>query len=305
MKYLSIDKSIGTTPHIRLSRIFPNAEVWLKDERRNPSGSIKDRAALAMVEDAEREGLLKPGSVIVEPTSGNTGIGLAMVAAVKGYRLILTMPESMSVERRIILKAYGVEIILTPAAQGMQGAIDKAKELMAQLPSAWMPMQFANPANPNTHSLTTAKEILADFPDGLDMVVAGVGTAGHITGVGRTLKEAFPNIQVIAVEPFDSPVLSGGQRAPHPIQGIGAGFVPQNLDRGVIDEIITVKADEAFECMRLLARTEGILAGISTGANIAAVKKLLSVKQSNPKILTFAYDTGERYLSVKGIWDEG
>lgn len=303
MKYLSIDKSIGTTPHIRLSRIFPNAEVWLKDERRNPSGSIKDRAALAMVEDAEREGLLKPGSVIVEPTSGNTGIGLAMVAAVKGYRLILTMPESMSVERRIILKAYGVEIILTPAAQGMQGAIDKAKELMAQLPSAWMPMQFANPANPNTHSLTTAKEILADFPEGVDMVVAGVGTAGHITGVGRGLKTAFPNIQVIAVEPFDSPVLSGGQRAPHPIQGIGAGFVPQNLDRGVIDEIITVKADEAFECMRLLARTEGILAGISTGANIAAVKKLLSAKQSNPRILTFAYDTGERYLSVKGIWD--
>ncbi|MBC7124189.1 MAG: cysteine synthase A [Bacteroidales bacterium] len=303
MKYLSIDKSIGATPHIRLSRIFPNAEVWLKDERRNPSGSIKDRAALAMVEDAEREGLLKPGSVIVEPTSGNTGIGLAMVAAVKGYRLILTMPESMSVERRVILKAYGAEIILTPAAQGMQGAIDRAKELMAQLPSAWMPMQFANPANPNTHSLTTAKEILADFPEGLDMVVAGVGTAGHITGVGRGLKTAFPNIQVIAVEPFDSPVLSGGQRAPHPIQGIGAGFVPQNLDRGVIDEIITIKADEAFECMRLLARTEGILAGISSGANIAAVKKLLSVKQTNPRILTFAYDTGERYLSVKGIWD--
>lgn len=302
---MSIDKSIGATPHIRLSRIFPNAEVWLKDERRNPSGSIKDRAAMAMVEDAERKGLLKPGSVIVEPTSGNTGIGLAMVAAVKGYRLILTMPESMSVERRVILKAYGAEIILTPAVQGMQGAIDKAKELIAQLPSAWMPMQFANPANPNTHSLTTAKEILADFPEGLDMVVAGVGTAGHISGVGRGLKTAFPNIQVIAVEPFDSPVLSGGQRAPHPIQGIGAGFVPQNLDRGVIDEIITVKADEAFECMRLLARTEGILAGISTGANIAAVKKLLSVKQSNPKILTFAYDTGERYLSVKGIWDEG
>lgn len=300
---MSIDKSIGATPHIRLSRLFPNAEVWLKDERRNPSGSIKDRAAMAMVEDAERKGLLKPGSVIVEPTSGNTGIGLAMVAAVKGYGLILTMPESMSVERRIILKAYGAEIILTPAAQGMQGAIDKAKEFMAQLPSAWMPMQFANPANPNTHSLTTAKEILADFPEGVDMVVAGVGTAGHITGVGQGLKAAFPNIQVIAVEPFDSPVLSGGQRGSHPIQGIGAGFVPQNLDRGVIDEIITVKADEAFECMRLLARIEGILAGISTGANIAAVKKLQSVKQANPRILTFAYDTGERYLSVKGIWD--
>jgi cysteine synthase A len=303
MKYLSIDKSIGYTPHVRLNRLFQNAEVWLKDERRNPSGSIKDRAALAMVEDAEREGLLMPGSVIVEPTSGNTGIGLAMIAAIKGYRLILTMPESMSVERRALLKAYGAEIVLTSAALGMQGAIDKAKEILSSIPSAWMPMQFANPANPNTHSLTTAKEILADFPDGVDFIVAGVGTAGHITGVGRGLKAAFPNIQVIAVEPFDSPVLSGGQRGSHPIQGIGAGFVPQNLDRGVIDEIITIKADEAFECMRLLARTEGILAGISTGANVAAVKKLLSVKQANPRILTFAYDTGERYLSVKGIWE--
>jgi len=300
---LSIDKSIGYTPHVRLNRLFQNAEVWLKDERRNPSGSIKDRAALAMVEDAEREGLLMPGSVIVEPTSGNTGIGLAMIAAIKGYRLILTMPESMSVERRALLKAYGAEIVLTSAALGMQGAIDKAKEILSSIPSAWMPMQFANPANPNTHSLTTAKEILADFPDGVDFIVAGVGTAGHITGVGRGLKAAFPNIQVIAVEPFDSPVLSGGQRGSHPIQGIGAGFVPQNLDRGVIDEIITIKADEAFECMRLLARTEGILAGISTGANVAAVKKLLSVKQANPRILTFAYDTGERYLSVKGIWE--
>lgn len=300
---MGIDKSIGATPHVRLSRLFPNAEVWLKDERRNPSGSIKDRAALAMVEDAEQQGLLKPGGVIVEPTSGNTGIGLAMVAAVKGYRLILTMPESMSVERRAIVKAYGAEIILTPAAQGMQGAIDKARELMAHLPSAWMPMQFANPANPNIHLLTTVKEIIADFPEGLDMVVAGVGTAGHITGVGRGLKAAFPSIQVIAVEPFDSPVLSGGQRGSHPIQGIGAGFVPPNLDRGAIDDIITVKADEAFECTRLLARTEGILAGISTGANIAAVKKLLSEKQPNLRVLTFAYDTGERYLSVKGIWD--
>ncbi len=300
---MSIDKSIGYTPHVRLNRLFQNAEVWLKDERRNPSGSIKDRAALAMVEDAEREGLLMPGSVIVEPTSGNTGIGLAMIAAIKGYRLILTMPESMSVERRALLKAYGAEIVLTSAALGMQGAIDKAKEILSSIPSAWMPMQFANPANPNTHSLTTAKEILADFPEGVDFIVAGVGTAGHITGVGRGLKAAFPNIQVIAVEPFDSPVLSGGQRGSHPIQGIGAGFVPQNLDRGVIDEIITIKADEAFECMRLLARTEGILAGISTGANVAAVKKLLSVKQANPRILTFAYDTGERYLSVKGIWE--
>jgi cysteine synthase A len=303
MKCTSVEKSIGATPHIRLSRLFPNAEVWLKDERRNPSGSIKDRAALAMVEDAEQQGLLKPGSVIVEPTSGNTGIGLAMVAAVKGYRLILTMPESMSVERRAILRAYGADIILTPATQGMQGAIDKARELMAHLPSAWMPMQFANPANPNIHLLTTAKEILADFPQGIDMVVAGVGTAGHITGVGRGLKAAFPNIQAIAVEPFDSPVLSGGQRGLHPIQGIGAGFAPQNLDRSVIDKIITVKADEAFECMRLLARTEGILAGISTGSNIAAVKKLLIEQHGNPKILTFAYDTGERYLSVSGIWE--
>lgn len=303
MKYISIDKSIGVTPHIRLSRLFQKAEVWLKDERRNPTGSIKDRAARAMVDAAEEQGLLKPGGVIVEPTSGNTGIGLAMVAAVRGYRLILTMPESMSVERRTILRAYGAEIILTPAAQGMQGAIDRAKELLTHLPSAWMPMQFANPANPNIHLLTTAKEILADFPEGLDMVVAGVGTAGHITGVGRRLKAAFPNIQVIAVEPFDSPVLSGGQRGSHPIQGIGAGFAPQNLDRGVIDKIITVKADEAFDSMRLLARTEGILAGISTGANIAAIKKLLIEQQHNPKILTFAYDTGERYLSVNGIWE--
>ncbi|HDP75912.1 MAG TPA: cysteine synthase A [Bacteroidales bacterium] len=303
MKYLSIDKSIGNTPHIRLNRLFPNAEVWLKDERRNPSGSIKDRAAMAMVEDAEEQGLLKPGSVIVEPTSGNTGIGLSMVAAVKGYRLILTMPESMSVERRALLKAYGAEIVLTPAALGMQGAIDKAKEILSSIPSAWMPMQFANAANPSIHFQTTAQEILADFPDGVDIIVAGVGTAGHITGIGLGLKAAFPNIQVIAVEPSDSPVLSGGQRGSHPIQGIGAGFVPQNLDRSVIGKIITVKADEAFECMHLLARTEGILAGISTGANIAAVKKLLIEQHGNPKILTFAYDTGERYLSVSGIWE--
>jgi len=303
MKYLSIDKSIGNTPHIRLNRLFPNAEVWLKDERRNPSGSIKDRAAMAMVEDAERKGFLKPNGVIVEPTSGNTGIGLAMIAAIKGYRLILTMPESMSVERRALLKAYGAEIVLTPAALGMQGAIDKAKEILSSIPSAWMPMQFANAANPSIHFQTTAKEILADLSDGVDIIVAGVGTAGHITGVGRGLKTAFPNIQVIAVEPFDSPVLTGGQRGSHPIQGIGAGFVPPNLDRGVIDDIITVKADEAFECMRLLVRTEGILAGISTGANIAAVKKLLSEKQPNLRILTFAYDTGERYLSVNGIWE--
>lgn len=300
---MSIDKSIGNTPHIRLNRLFPNAEVWLKDERRNPSGSIKDRAAMAMVEDAERKGFLKPNGIIVEPTSGNTGIGLAMIAAIKGYRLILTMPESMSVERRALLKAYGAEIVLTPAALGMQGAIDKAKEILSSIPSAWMPMQFANAANPSIHFQTTAQEILADFPDGVDIIVAGVGTAGHITGVGRGLKALFPNVRIIAVEPSDSPVISGGERGPHPIQGIGAGFVPQNFDRSIVDDIVTVKSNEAFECMRALARNEGILAGISTGANIAAVKKLLPNLHAELRVLTFAYDTGERYLSVSGIWE--
>ncbi len=303
MKYTSVDKSLGFTPHIRLGRLFPALEVWLKDERRNPSGSIKDRAALAMVEDAECRGVLKPGEVIVEPTSGNTGIGLAMVAAVKGYRLILTMPESMSVERRAMLKAYGAEVVLTPAALGMQGAIEKANEICLSIPSAWMPMQFSNPANPDIHSQTTAYEIITDFPDGIDIMVAGVGTAGHITGVGRKLKSVFPNTKVIAVEPYDSPVLSGGKRGSHPIQGIGAGFVPKNLDRSVIDEILLVNADEAIEGMRFLARMEGILAGISTGANVAAVKRLQNSITTRQRILTFAYDTGERYISVNGIWE--
>lgn len=303
MKYSSIAKSVGSTPHIRLGRLFPDHEVWIKDERRNPTGSIKDRAALAMVEDAERRGLLKPGAIIVEPTSGNTGIGLAMVAAIKGYRLVLTMPESMSVERRVILRAYGAEIVLTPAQLGMQGAIDRATEIFNSFPSAWMPMQFANPANPMVHYQVTAQEIINDFPNGIDIVVAGVGTAGHITGVGRALKEVFPNVKLIAVEPFESPVLSGGAKGIHPIQGIGAGFIPRNYEKGIIDEIVTVKGNDAIEQMRELARIEGILAGVSTGANVSAIKHVLPMLKHKHTVLTFAYDTGERYLSVKGVWD--
>jgi cysteine synthase A len=303
MKLFGIEGRIGNTPHIRLSKLFESNDVWLKDERMNPTGSIKDRAAMAMISDAEQQGLIKYGSTIVEPTSGNTGIGLAMIAALKGYKLILTMPESMSVERRKLLEAYGATIVLTPASLGMDGAISKASEIVEHTPGSWMPMQFSNKSNPQIHYRTTAEEIIQDFPNGVSALVAGVGTAGHISGVGKRLKEVFPSIKVYAVEPSASPVLSGGNKGPHKIQGIGAGFVPDNLDRAVVDEIIRIENDEAFEAVRRLARREGILAGISTGANIAAVCKLVELGKAHGTVLTFAYDTGDRYLSVSDLWN--
>lgn len=301
MKAQSLLETVGGTPHIRLNKLFPNNEVWIKDERRNPSGSIKDRASLAMIEDAEQNGLLKTESVIIEPTSGNTGIGLAMISAIKGYRLILTMPESMSIERRRLLSAYGAELVLTPKTEGMRGAIAKAEEIVKTTPNAWMPMQFSNKSNPNTHYINTAKEIVADFPDGIDYLVVGVGTGGHISGVGNKLKEVFPHLKIIAVEPLDSPVISEGKAGPHPIQGIGAGFIPQNLNRDIIDEVITVKGADAFEMLRKFAKTEGFLAGISTAANLVAVAELLLEIEPNKRIITFAYDSAERYLSVDGL----
>lgn len=302
MKAQSLLQSVGGTPHIRLNKLFPNNEVWIKDERRNPSGSIKDRAALAMIEDAERNGTLKSGSIIVEPTSGNTGIGLAMISAIKGYQLILTMPESMSIERRRLLSAYGAELVLTPKTEGMKGAIAKAEEIVKSKQNAWMPMQFANNANPETHYSNTAKEIIADFPDGIDYLVVGVGTGGHISGVGKKLKEIFPQMRIIAVEPVDSPMISEGKAGAHPIQGIGAGFIPSNLNRNVIDEVIRINGADAFEMVRKFAITEGFLAGISTGANIVAVVELLTKIESDKRILTFAYDSAERYLSVEGLF---
>jgi len=303
MKANSVVETIGRTPHIRLSKLFPDHEVWLKDERRNPGGSIKDRIALAMVEDAEQSGLLKSDGIIVEPTSGNTGIGLAMVGAVKGYRVILTMPESMSLERRKLLTAYGAELVLTPRENGMKGAIEKAQEILANTPNAWMPMQFENASNPNIHYRTTAREIMVDFPDGFDYYVGGVGTGGHVHGVGKALKEKFSKIKVIAVEPFDSPVLNGGKPSPHPIQGIGAGFVPKNYSIEVVDRIVTIKKEEAFEMAKRAASEEGLFVGISSGANLAAIRNIVSEVPKGSRILTFSYDTGERYLSVDGLWE--
>ncbi|HPD95051.1 MAG TPA: cysteine synthase A [Tenuifilaceae bacterium] len=302
MKVKNVLDSIGGTPHVRLSRLFPENEVWIKDERRNPAGSIKDRAAYAMIEDAEKRGVLQKNGVIVEPTSGNTGIGLAMIAAVKGYRIILTMPESMSIERRRLLSAYGAELVLTPTSEGMKGAIAKAEEIVAKIPNAWMPMQFSNEANPNAHYRTTANEIIEDFPDGVDYLIVGVGTGGHISGVGKRLKEVFPAIKVIAVEPVTSPVISKGIAGSHPIQGIGAGFIPKNLNRQVVDDIITIDGDKAYEYVRKLARVEGLLAGISTGANLAATEAYLPEIGRNKRALTFAYDSGDRYLSVEGLF---
>lgn len=303
MKHENIIECIGGTPHVRIRNVFPGAEhVWMKLERSNPGGSIKDRIAAAMVKDAEDRGLLKEGSVIIEPTSGNTGIGLAMVAAVKGYRLILLMPDSMSVERRRILKAYGAEIVLTPGERGMKGAMEKARELASDLPEAWIPSQFDNPANPSIHESTTAPEILSDFPEGLDFLVTGVGTGGHITGVSRILKQHMPGIRVIAVEPAGSPVISGGEPGKHGIMGIGAGFIPGNLDRELLDEVIQVEKSEAYEFARRLAREEGIFSGISTGASLAAVAKVLDRSDRASRILTFNYDTGERYLSVEDLF---
>jgi cysteine synthase A len=301
MKYSTILESIGNTPHIRLSNIFPGLEVWIKDERRNPGGSIKDRIALAMVEDAEKKGLLVPGGVIVEPTSGNTGIGLAMTGAAKGYRVVLTMPESMSMERCRLLKAYGAELVLTPKSRGMKGAIDKAVDLVKEIPGAWMPMQFKNPQNPGIHEKTTALEILSDFPDGFDYFITGVGTGGHISGVGKILKNHFPGIKIFAVEPEDSPVLSGGSPGPHPLQGIGAGFIPETYS-GIADRIIKVDAREAYSMTRKAARTEGVLVGISTGASLAAIKSVEKEFPQGSRILSFIYDTGERYLSIDDLW---
>ncbi|MFD2603798.1 cysteine synthase A [Flavobacterium suzhouense] len=302
MKAKSILETIGKTPHLHLSRLFPDRNVWIKLERNNPGNSIKDRIALAMVEDAEAKGILKPYSVIIEPTSGNTGIGLALVAAVKGYKLILVMPESMSVERRKLMSIYGAEFVLTPREKGMKGAIERANELVAETPNGWSPSQFDNQANVEVHKRTTAREILEDFPDGLDYVITGVGTGGHITGVAAVLKEELPNLKVFAVEPELSPVLSGGSPSPHPIQGIGAGFVPSIYQSGLIDGVIQVGKDEAFDFARDVAKKEGLLAGISTGASLAAVNKKLAEIPEGAKVLTFNYDTGERYLSIEGLF---
>ncbi|MDF1481000.1 cysteine synthase A [Extensimonas sp. H3M7-6] len=302
MKVDNILQTIGHTPHVRIQRLFgPGAQVWIKSERSNPGGSIKDRIALAMVEEAERTGLLRPGGTIIEPTSGNTGIGLALVAAVKGYQLILVMPESMSIERRRLMLAYGARFDLTPREKGMKGAIERAQELVASTPGAWMPQQFENPANVAVHMQTTAQEILADFPDGLDALITGVGTGGHLTGVARVLKAQFPNLKVFAVEPSASPVISGGAPAPHPIQGIGAGFVPRNLDTSLLDGVIQIDAEPAREYARRAAREEGMLVGISSGATLAAIAQKLPELPAGAKVLGFCYDTGERYLSVEGF----
>lgn len=303
MKYNNVLESIGNTPHIRINKLFgSNHEVWVKLEKANPGGSIKDRIALSMVEDAEKKGILKKGSVIVEPTSGNTGIGLAIVAAAKGYEIILVMPESMSIERRKLMSAYGAKFELTPRELGMKGAIDKAKEIAASNPKAWIPQQFENPANIAAHYNFTAQEILKDFPDGIDYLITGVGTGGHITGVARALKIKFPNLKVFAVEPSASPVISGGKPGPHPLQGIGAGFIPANLDTSILDGVITVTKDEAFEYTQRAAKEEGLFIGISSGASLAAVAKKLKEIPAGKKILTFNYDTGERYLSIEGLF---
>jgi cysteine synthase len=304
MKATNILATIGNTPHVKINRLYPDTvEVWTKLERANPGGSIKDRIALSMIEDAEAKGLLHKDSVIIEPTSGNTGIGLAMVAAVKGYRLVLVMPESMSIERRRLMSVYGASFELTPREKGMKGAIEKAKELVAATPNAWMPQQFDNPANIEVHVRTTAQEILADFPEGIDYLITGVGTGGHITGVAQVLKEKFPALKVFAVEPELSPVISGGTPAPHPIQGIGAGFVPVNLHTHLLDGVIQVGKDEAFSYAQRAAKEEGILQGISSGATMAAAAKKIPDMAPGSRVLLFNYDTGERYLSIEGLFD--
>ena len=302
MKADSILHTIGNTPHVRINCLFgAGAQVWVKSERSNPGGSIKDRIALAMVEDAERSGALQPGATIVEPTSGNTGVGLAMVAAVKGYKLVLVMPDSMSIERRRLMLAYGASFDLTPREKGMKGAIARAQELVAATPGAWMPQQFENAANIEVHVRTTAQEILADFPDGLDALITGVGTGGHLTGCARVLKAAWPQLKVYAVEPTASPVISGGAPAPHPIQGIGAGFIPKNLDTTLLDGVIQVEAEASREMARRSAREEGMLVGISSGATLAAIAQKLPELPAGARVLGFNYDTGERYLSVEGF----
>jgi len=302
MKANSILETIGNTPHVRIHRLFGDHEVWMKLERANPGGSIKDRIGLSMIEDAERRGILKPDTIIIEPTSGNTGIGLALVAAVKKYKLILVMPDSMSIERRRLMAAYGAQLELTPREKGMKGAIEKAGELAATTKNSWIPQQFENGANIEIHRKTTAEEILKDFPQGFDMLITGVGTGGHLTGVGEVLKKKFPKIKIFAVEPSLSPVISGGQPGPHPLQGLGAGFIPKNLHTEILDGVIQITKDEAFSYAQRCAREEGIFVGISSGAALAAVAKKVSDLPKNGKILTFCYDTGERYLSVEGFF---
>ncbi len=303
MKANNILETIGNTPHVRLNKLFgANHEVWIKLEKTNPGSSIKDRIALAMIEDAENKGLLNKDSVIIEPTSGNTGIGLALVAAVKGYKIILVMPESMSIERRRLMSLYGAEFVLSPREKGMKGAIEKATELVGTTANAWMPQQFDNAANTEIHRKTTALEIIADFPDGIDYLITGVGTGGHITGVAEVLKEKFPQLKVFAVEPELSPVLSGGAPGPHPIQGIGAGFIPSILNTTILDEIITVSKEESYSFAQQIAKQEGILVGVSTGASLAAVSKKLGEIPVGSRVLTFNYDTGERYLSIEGLF---
>ena len=302
MIYNNVLETIGNTPIIKLNKLFPNHNVYIKVEKQNPGGSIKDRIALAMIEDAEKAGILKPGGTIIEPTSGNTGIGLSFVAAVKGYKMIITMPESMSIERRKIMEAYGAEFVLTPKELGMKGAIAKAQELAETIEGAWVPQQFENSSNPTVHYNTTAKEILSDFPQGVDYLITGVGTGGHLSGIGKALKEINSSAKVIAVEPTDSPVISGGNPGPHAIQGIGAGFIPTNLDTSIVDSSIQITKEEAFEFAKKVAKVEGLFVGISTGASLAAVAKTLNEVDKDAKILTVNYDTGERYLSVEGLF---
>lgn len=305
MKANTILETIGNTPHVRIQRLFPNSEVWIKSERSNPGGSIKDRIALAMIEAAEASGDLKPGGTIVEPTSGNTGVGLAMVAAVKGYKLTLVMPESMSLERRRLMLAYGASFDLTPREKGMKGAIERALEIVEQTPGAWMPQQFENPANVDVHVRTTAQEILNDFRESpIDVLITGVGTGGHITGVAQVLKQHWPELKVFAVEPAASPVIAGGQPGPHPIQGIGAGFIPKNLHTEVLDGVIEVDAAVAKDMARRSAREEGLLVGISSGATLAAILQKLPDLPDGARVLGFNYDTGERYLSVPDFLPE-
>jgi len=303
MRVKNILETIGNTDHVRINKLFSsNVEVWMKLERSNPGGSIKDRIGLSMIEDAENKGILKKNSIIIEPTSGNTGIGLAMVAAVKGYRLILVMPESMSIERRKLMSTYGAEFVLTPREKGMKGAVDKATEMAQEMENSWMPQQFENDANTEAHRKFTAQEILKDFPEGIDYLITGVGTGGHITGCAQILKKEFPGLKVFAVEPASSPVLSGGDPGLHPIQGIGAGFVPGILRKEILDGIIQVSKDEAFSYTQRCAREEGIFIGISSGASLAAVSKKIMEVPAGSRILTFCYDTGERYLSVEGLF---
>lgn len=305
MKVNSILETIGNTPHVKINKLFPNnSNVWIKVERQNPGGSLKDRIALAMIEDAEKAGIINKDTTIIEPTSGNTGVGLAMVCAVKGYNLILVMPESMSIERRKLMAAYGAKFILTPKELGTAGAVKKATQLVEETPNSWMPNQFENESNPNIHATTTAQEILKDFPQGIDYLITGVGTGGHITGIASVLKQKFPNLKVYAVEPKLSAVLSGDKAGPHPLQGIGAGFIPEIVKPELFDGIITIEKEEAYDYTMRIAREEGILAGISTGASLAAVAKILPSINAEAKILTFNYDTGERYWSVDDLFDE-